>query len=495
MSTKRSYNRFFIIFQEEDRGYGMGPDRPPTGYVKIEVKNDKSKVTAYVQNLKSIETAECLYKCYLISHQEDKDNVAYLGIINIDDFGRGEASWETGAENAFDCKIPIEKFNGAAIIADKEGANAVISPLAGYMSKEKFEWRSKINIEKNREKIETEEKEDKEQARAEQDAKKFEEYEKHIMDVVEENKKSENEVNENIENAKEESKEEIVNQPLDADYRDEKTETITEDNNAEDTNIVIEEQQYKVSEDIKVDETKQIEELMEGFEKKFRERVIEDIKELLEVNEKANINQDELSAQREEAQEEINREEDYNDELQDIITDDEIRGKHKEKECKEEKDEYNFTTYDNYFMYSYRYIMRKKLDEILRCHPEMDHHKELKNCRLWRIDIGKYMEEGNKVQLYPCYDLVYYPMIYNPQYNYYNYIKNHGHYLFGIKHGKSGEVKAIVFGIPGRKCEKDQPFKGKTGFVKWITWGGRDGYWIMVYDPMTGMVKYPNPNR
>jgi hypothetical protein len=94
LSSKKSYNRFFIIFQEEDKGYGMGPDRPPTGYAKVETKNDKSKVTVYVQNLKQFESGECLYRCYLISHQDDKDCTVYLGLMNIDDLGRGECSWE-----------------------------------------------------------------------------------------------------------------------------------------------------------------------------------------------------------------------------------------------------------------------------------------------------------------------------------------------------------------------------------------------------------------
>ncbi|HCJ56715.1 MAG TPA: hypothetical protein DHV55_04660, partial [Clostridiaceae bacterium] len=47
------YKRYFIILQEEDKGYEMTAGKIPTGYVKIEIKKNRVKVGGFIQNMKS----------------------------------------------------------------------------------------------------------------------------------------------------------------------------------------------------------------------------------------------------------------------------------------------------------------------------------------------------------------------------------------------------------------------------------------------------------
>ena len=81
--------------------------------------------------------------------------------------------------------------------------------------------------------------------------------------------------------------------------------------------------------------------------------------------------------------------------------------------------------------------------------------------------------------------------------NYYPYITKYGHYLMGYKYGKCGELKYLVYGIPGKRNFYDQPYGGKSGFVTWLPLDSREcgknamGYWIMFFDYKNYSVAIP----
>lgn len=450
MSAKKSYNRFFIIFQEEDKGYGVGPDRPPTGYAKVETKSEKSKVTVYVQNLKPFESGECLYKCYLISHQDDKDSTVYLGIMNIDDLGRGESSWESGAENAFDSKTSIDKFNGAAIVVEREGIEKVIAPLAGYMSKDKFNWRSIIPVIKKVQKEEIVQADIYDEAlnvELSEEAKKFEEYEESINEIAEKNEYAES-INEIAE--KDEYEEiDVVSKEPENGMEGIETSGIPEDIDSE------------------------TEELHDEMKGNAASAILENV---VQEPEKMQIPK--------ETEFKIEEPFFYEQPVSRPVAgvDDEIRNKNKEHK-------YSYSGCMGYNKYDYRFAMRKMLEDILVQYEKIEKHKDLKECMVWKVDMEKCKKDGHKLTMYPCYDLLFYPMMYNPYFDHFKYIRKHGHYLFGIKCDKDKKVLAILFAIPGKNKPCEQPFGGKSGFTKWVSWGGKeDGYWIMMYDPMTGLI-------
>lgn len=441
MSSKKSYNRFFIILQEEDRGYGMGPDRLPTGYVKVETKNDKSRVTVYAQNLKPFESGEYLYRCYLISHQDGRDSSAYLGIMNIDESGRGESSWESGSEDAFNSKVPVDKFNAAAIVADKAGVETVIAPLAGYMSKEKFEWRSKISkVGHIAEQEASEETAEEEKNKAE--AEKFAQYEKKIEEDV---------------------KADAVSQVIEGG------------------------EPSPVSAPVVEPELKPV---VESDEKEFIE------KENLEEVRGKHKHHEEYKKKKHEEHEEKEEHEEYMKEMHEEHEECEHEEHEECKEHMEHEDHEHHMEYDKHechddedYYIKIRLTMCRALEGMLRDCKRMEEQKGLKGCSVWKVDMEKCRRDGYMVRMYPYYDLLFYPMMYNPEVNYFKYIARHGHYLFGIKYGKKGEVDEIIFGIKGKRRAEDQPFKGRTGFIRWISYSGDDdGYWLMMYDPITGIV-------
>ena len=137
MTTKKSYSRYFIILQEEEKGYSLASDKLPSGYAKFEIKNDKCRVTYYVQNLKK-ETGP--YHMILICNKKDIKKIIKLGELNIDDHGRTEVVYEYNNEDIDSSGIGVEKVVGAAIV--KFADTNIIPVMVGFITTETQEdWK------------------------------------------------------------------------------------------------------------------------------------------------------------------------------------------------------------------------------------------------------------------------------------------------------------------------------------------------------------------
>lgn len=127
MSQKKKYSRNFIILQEDEKGYGLASDKAPTGYAKLEVKNNKCRVSFYVQNLKKEMKP---YYILLICDKKDNKKLVKLGELNIDNTGRAEISKEFVPENIADSGLSVDKVSGAAIVRSVD--SNIISVLNGF---------------------------------------------------------------------------------------------------------------------------------------------------------------------------------------------------------------------------------------------------------------------------------------------------------------------------------------------------------------------------
>lgn len=125
------YKRYFIILQEEDKGYEMTAGKIPTGYVKIEIKKNKVKIGGFIQNMKSDENSK--YKLNLLAPKEKR--ILDIGLFRMDNNGRGEFYAEFDSDNVYNSNIPINEFTGALVVA---GSGV---PLAGYSGRESIPWR------------------------------------------------------------------------------------------------------------------------------------------------------------------------------------------------------------------------------------------------------------------------------------------------------------------------------------------------------------------
>lgn len=113
--------------------------------------------------------------------------------------------------------------------------------------------------------------------------------------------------------------------------------------------------------------------------------------------------------------------------------------------------------------------------------------KDIKHCKWYKVEVSDLYQMCN-MSNYNKYTVAYYPML-----NYYPYIKKHGHFMLGYKCDKDGNLKYIVYGIPGKKDKDEQPYEGKTGFVTWVSEkeDSNEGLWLMFYDYKNSTIVVP----
>lgn len=118
---------------------------------------------------------------------------------------------------------------------------------------------------------------------------------------------------------------------------------------------------------------------------------------------------------------------------------------------------------------------------------DTDSIDELKYTKWYKVPVHDLREMCN-MNNYNKYTLAYYPML-----NYYPYIKKYGYFMLGYKCDSQGNLKHIIYAIPGKKDKDEQPYDGRTGFVTWVNLNGKDkdGCWLMFYDFKNSTVVVP----
>lgn len=176
MAQKKNYSRYFIILQEDEKGYATSTDKLPSGYLKLENKNDKCKVSYYVQNLKK-EPAP--YYMILICNKKEVKKIIRIGELNIDDYGRADVTYEYPIDSIGGSKISMDKISGAAIVKFLD--SNIISVMSGFASTDIPQW-------KGFEMIDNSARAKKEDKPADANNSIFDEYEKNIEAVKAVNK-------------------------------------------------------------------------------------------------------------------------------------------------------------------------------------------------------------------------------------------------------------------------------------------------------------------
>ena len=131
--------------------------------------------------------------------------------------------------------------------------------------------------------------------------------------------------------------------------------------------------------------------------------------------------------------------------------------------------------------------MNNFFKEIVNDFEEVEGFNDIRNCKWYKVKIYQ-LEDMYCMNDYKKYTVIYYPMI-----CYYPYISKYKHCMIGHKHDKDGNLKYIVYAIPGNKSEEEQPYGGKTGFVTWMPNKEKTdyGYWLMFYDFKNSTVVVP----
>ncbi|MBL4936063.1 hypothetical protein JK636_09840 [Clostridium sp. YIM B02515] len=450
MAQKKSYSRYFIILQEDEKGYALASDKLPSGYTKLEIKNDKCKVSYYVQNLKK-ESAP--YYMLLICNKKDVKKLLKLGELNIDEHGRAEVSYEYPVENVANFGVGVDKIVGAAIVRLMN--SNIIPVMSGFASTDIPEWKGFSIIESELKRQEEAQEEKVEKA----------------VEVKAEAKKEEQ---------REESKEEQRN------IFDEYEKKIEEEK------VKDKEEEIKVIEEMPRNEAAQIE--ISNNEENIEEIEIDPEDE----RHKKKCKKDSCEIKHEEKHEE-NCEEKHEEKHEENCEEkhkekheEKCEEKHKEKhedKCEEKKEhKHEYKCDENYPKDNISMLFMDVADGFEELQGICS---EIKRCKWYKVPVYR-PEDMTSCAHYNKYTVAYYPMV-----NYYPYIRKHGHFILGYKHDKDNKMKYLVYGVPGTKSRIDQPFGGRTGFVTWVPLvegeeeENSQGYWLMFYDFRSSTIVIP----
>ena len=434
--------RNFIILQEDEKTHAASGEKALSGYAKIEAKGDKCKISFYAQNLKREEK----YSILLICYKKDMKQIVDLGVLEISDIGKGEASKEYYVNNIAGLDFSYDKISGAAICKYVGGELTYL--MYGFMNGENVgdSWKKcKVlkHIDKNKEVIEVKEvKEVKKEVKEE--VKKVEE-----VKCVEPEHKEHHEEKEHKDHHEDKCKDEMKDKCKDE---------------------VKDKCKYEVKDKCKDDD------------KDYHE-------EIKKKDKHDECKEDHHKEEKEEKCENINySKQKYTENMG-------CMGACKKRDAVE-SEEYRFDEYEAQIVEEkeldpYDFEMRGSLGEffenIIKDFEEVKNKfKEIKYCKWYKVNI-KSLDDMCNISNYNKYTIAYYPML-----NYYPYIKKYGYFMLGYKCDEKGNLKYIVYGVPGKKDKDEQPYAGKTGFVTWMS-GDKDkeGCWLMFYDYKNSTVVVP----
>lgn len=432
MSNLNKLYRNFIILQEDERGYSKSDEKSLSGYSKIEAKGNTCKISFYAQNLREDDD----YCMLLICNKKENRSLINLGEIRPLSSGKMEVSKEYTVDNIGGLAIGYDKISGAAIVKMKNDVPIII--MCGFINSEQVSdnWKNYKIINANetnvKEKMDYLKKDEKKKRNNSKH--RDEEKEDDTIEEVKEIKVIKD--REEIERVEEIEKVEVVEEII------EEIEIVEEDkrNNVEEVEIEDKEE---------IERVEQVENNpFNNGETKNNPFINENdsVIEFIKVEEDNNIDIN-------------NRFDKYERSIKENINEFKIRG-----------------SVGEYF--------EELASEFELCRNKFE---EVKHCKWYKISVNDLHEMCN-MSNYNRYAVAYYPML-----NYYPYIRKHKHFMLGYKCDKEGNLRYIVYGIPGSKDIDDQPYEGKTGFVTWVNDEGRDGVgcWLMFYDFKNSTVVVP----
>ena len=428
--------RNFIILQEDKETHAASGEKALTGYAKIEAKSDKCKISFYAQNLKKEED----YSIVLICYKKDMKQIVDLGSLKVKDEGKGEVSREYYVNNIAGLDFSYEKISGAAVCKSKEGK--LIFSMYGFMSNENIDegWK-KCDVIKHNDKHE-EIKEIKEVKQKQEMHKPCKEVKKEeVLQVVENSDKDKF------------GDEEFIQKAI---QKECKCSMLSED------------------------EMKKMHKMHKEEDKSHEEH---------EHHNECNKNEDHKSHKDHEEYQNCGHKGRNDD--HDLCNECDKELCHKSEEFRNDFDTYESKIEEEREIDPYDFelsgAMGAFFQDITSGFEEYrNKFKDIKYCKWYKVNVNS-LDDMCDITNYNKYTLAYYPML-----NYYPYIKKYGHFMMGYKCGKKGDLKYVVYGIPGTKKKEDQPYAGKTGFVTWMNSEDSDlGHWLMFYDYKKSTVVIP----
>lgn len=138
----RRYDKVFIMLKQELGGFSLG-QQSAWGSCIMELKNKKGKLSISVQGLKKL-TDGRRYEAFVIGGKGSAIRGICCGVVEIDQYGKGELKWEFDPDKIGKSCFQIEDLHTVAFIV--KGGYGLTVPLVGYFN-EKVAWKKSFQEE------------------------------------------------------------------------------------------------------------------------------------------------------------------------------------------------------------------------------------------------------------------------------------------------------------------------------------------------------------
>jgi len=425
--------RNFIILQEDERGFSTTNDKTLSGYSKIEARGEKCKISFYAQNLRSDSDD---YHVLVIFNKKDTKKLIDLGTIAISEGGKAEITKEYFRDDIGGLGLSYDKISGAAIVKMRGSIPIVV--MCGFINGEQptEEWKNftmeNDSLKKTIDKSEYVRKEDK--------RKKDRRYDEH------------REINELESSLKEETLESSFN-----------------------TNSL--ESSFN----------------QDSFDIPFKEGTLENPLNQNTLENSFNQDSFDIPFKEDTLESPLNQNTFDRDNLENPFSGNTLENPFKIKEeIRAGKTNSKFDSYEMEVEKAKEFVVRGSVGEYFESIASgfeviNESYRDIKYCKWYNVPVNDLNDMCN-MSNYNRYTVAYYPML-----NYYPYIRKYGSFKIGYKCDREGNLKYIVYGIPGKDSLDEQPYEGKTGFVTWVKDENRGalGCWLMFYDFRNSTVVVP----
>lgn len=464
---QRRYKRYFVILENEDTGFEISRSQTPKGYAKVEISNGKGIMMLHCQNLRGIHENRMRYRWYLVNSNKDNPTIVDIGPMEVDSSGKGEVTWEFSGENVKGTKESIEEFNLLLLLAESfEQRKALTAPLVGYIEKGTNSWRRIV--------------------------------ERKLYGIVQPEKMKEEE---KIAVAEPRAEEGLTAVERKIEAAEPAVEAVKpSDGGPEEgprSQYSFEESDDLMASSVAVEAEPPMEEIQE--ELPVAKEVIEEVTSMEEtepepiIQAQAPLNKPTAPVADKKQQRIIKIQEPPHGGHGAGRSIEELQSAQQAAESQENSyllNEGNMTK-----------AMQAYVESTLKMFPKVAPFEGLGEGYQWWHIYYNYQTLYRSHMPFVAYidglrpTSQYYPYQYPSEYH--RQIYPYQHYLFGIQYDKQNNAIYYVYGIPGRRLSREQPYGGKTGFTYWHPCKSGSnvsegfGYWLMHIDPKTGKAANP----
>lgn len=126
-----------MILEEQPDYYKKVQGVTPKGHMNIEVRDGRGRITLNVDNLRINPNEEKLYKACLVGTDKKNYVDVDLGVIVLNERGKGTLEWRFDPTSVGGTSLSIEKFNNILVreVDTTNENNDIVVPLSGYIYK------------------------------------------------------------------------------------------------------------------------------------------------------------------------------------------------------------------------------------------------------------------------------------------------------------------------------------------------------------------------